>query len=376
MLYSLENIYYAVGKDDKVASLTLKPDSESCEKYGREPTVVFQYTQRERELMDKKLLNNSVTTGKLKAKVLGYGLPFKTPTSEEMEYIEINSQDIEDIYFLPYNLNLNTFHSEEKRRINKLNIEINSMPHGGDWDWYYGFEKRRVEEDGIILSPEEQYRYLALKLFYEPSNLTDEEKTDIFVTENSLNEYVGFYYFKILEDKGIKVSDKVVKKLKELFHKRMYEKMEFLNKYLLDAGSSFKKLIKEDPDMLNALFTKLLRFRQKRLNVLGRYPIYMDVDSYLHILTRHVEDYKFNNHYKEKDNFQWEEEDVILVIEKVIREIDEKYQAFRSQNTTLRYSRYGDNNVYFEGDYYTLHIEPSGRLGTFYKNKKNTNTYI
>ena len=94
MLYSLENIYYAVGKDDKVASLTLKPDSESCEKYGREPTVVFQYTQRERELMDKKLLNNSVTTGKLKAKVLGYGLPFKTPTSEEMEYIEINSQDI------------------------------------------------------------------------------------------------------------------------------------------------------------------------------------------------------------------------------------------------------------------------------------------
>lgn len=52
MSYSLENIYRTVGKDDKVAALTLKPDSESYKKYGGEPTVVFIYTQREREKMD------------------------------------------------------------------------------------------------------------------------------------------------------------------------------------------------------------------------------------------------------------------------------------------------------------------------------------
>lgn len=371
MLYSLENIYCTVGKDDKVAALTLKPDSESYEKYGSEPTVVFQYTQRERELMDKQLLDNTVTHGKMRAKVLGYGLPFDLPESQEMEFIEINSQDIECIYSLPLNLNFNTFHSEEKRKINKLRIEIDSMPNGGDWDWYYGFEKKRVEEKGIILSPEEQYRYLALKLFYERSALTEEEKANIFVAENNLNEYVGFHYLKILDDKGIKANEKVIEKLAELFYKRMYEKHKLLDKYLSQAGSSFKKLIKEDPNMLNTLFTKLLKFRQKRLNVLGRYPIYMDEDSYLHILTRHVEDYKFNNHFEEKDNFQWEEEDVMVVIEKVIEEIDEDYQVFRSQRPTTQYSRYNDKSVYFEGDYYTFHIEPSGRIATFHKNRKN-----
>lgn len=43
---------------------------------------------------DKKLLDNTVTNGKMRVKVLEYGLSFKTFTSEEMEYTEINSQDI------------------------------------------------------------------------------------------------------------------------------------------------------------------------------------------------------------------------------------------------------------------------------------------
>ena len=109
-----------------------------------------------------------------------------------------------------------------------------------------------------------------------------------------------------------------------------------------------------------------------RLNISGRYPIYMDEDSYLHIITRHVEDYKFNNHFERKDNFQWEEDDEMIIIKKVIEEIDEEYQIFRTQIPTTQYSRYNDQIVYFEGDYYTLHIEPSGRLGIFYKNKKRT----
>ena len=44
---------------------------------------------------------------------------------------------------------------------------------------------------------------------------------------------------------------------------------------------------------------------------------YLNDDSFLHIFTRHVEEYKFNVHYQQKDSFQWFEEDVIMVMKKV-----------------------------------------------------------
>lgn len=373
MEYSQEHIYRIVGKDNNVAALTLKTDSESYKKYGGEPTVVFLYTQRERDELDKQITTNACTHGMAKVKVLFYNLSTIGLKSELPEEIEINSQDIEDIYYLPFNLNQNTFHSTEKRTINKIQIETQALAEGGDWDWFYNFEKMRVMENGIILSPEEHKRYLALKLFYEPSDLTEEEKNEIFVTEKDLNENVGFYYFKILEDKGLKVDDNVIENLKKLFFKRMNEKGELLNKYLIEAGSSLKKLVKENPGMVTTLFMKLIEFRQERLNVMGRYPIYMDEDSYLHIITRHVEDFKFNTHYEKKDNFQWFEEDVIIVMRKVIEKIDEEYQEFRTLKPTSRYSRYKDDSIYFEGDYYTLRIQPSGRIDTLYKNRKNNN---
>jgi hypothetical protein len=66
--------------------------------------------------------------------VLFYGLPPQIPETKEMEYIELNSQDIEDIYSFPFSMNKNTFHSSEERSIEKLEIEFDSLPKGKDWD--------------------------------------------------------------------------------------------------------------------------------------------------------------------------------------------------------------------------------------------------
>ncbi len=59
-----------------------------------------------------------------------------------------------------------------------------------------------------------------------------------------------------------------------------------------------------------------------------------------------------------------------MVMEKVIELIDEEYQAFRELHPNKRFSKYDDENVYFEGDYYTIHIKETGRIDTFHKNKK------
>jgi len=88
---------------------------------------------------------------------------------------------------------------------------------------------------------------------------------------------------------------------------------------------------------------------------------------------RHVKEMQVNNHFESKDNFQWNEEDVFIVMEKVINEVNQEIQLFFEKNPEKRYSRHGSQSVYFEGDYYTFHIEPSGRVNTFHKNKKEQN---
>jgi hypothetical protein len=57
-----------------------------------------------------------------------------------------------------------------------------------------------------------------------------------------------------------------------------------------------------------------------------------------------------------------------------MRQIDKEVQEHFMKNPGKRYSRYGQKAVYFEGDYYTVHIEPDGRISTFHKNRKRETT--
>ena len=77
-----------------------------------------------------------------------------------------------------------------------------------------------------------------------------------------------------------------------------------------------------------------------------------------------------NKQFAHKSNFQWNEEDVLMVIEKVIEKIGDEIQEFFEKNPGKRYSRYSRKSVYFEGDYYTLHIEPTGAISTFHRTWK------
>lgn len=368
--YYLQLIYLVAGRLDLVATLTLKDNSPSCVKYDKEMTVVFQYTQREREEMDKQLEEGQKTHGIIKAKALNYGIPITLPESDEMKYVEINSEDIENVFVLHFRLNNNTFHSKEKRELDKMIIEVDSDPDDCHYDWYYVFEKNRVEEQGIILSPEERYAYLAMKLFYEAGSITELEKKEIFAHGRSLNEHVGFHYYSILDKKKLEISDASIKSLSKLFLKRTGERAMAVNKYLMEAGSSINKLIQANTKIFQKLLLAAVGFKQQRLNISGKYPIYLDIDSFLHILTRHVEDFKFNEHHANKDNFQWSEGDVMTVIKKVVNIIDEEYQSYRMEHPDRKYSKYGNQSIYFEGDYYTLHIDLNGRMETFYKNRK------
>jgi hypothetical protein len=365
MNYTIEEIYCLVGRDDKTAGLTFKYNSEGYKMFGSFITVVFLYSQKERENMDELIQTEPFSnSGWVRAKFLGTKLEDK-----KLEFLEkkgIFSEDIAEILYLNAPTK-NTFHSTAKREINTLNIKTESQPKGGDFDWMYGFSKRLVK-DGIGFCPKERAFYLAGKMYYEPETLTDEEKDEI-ETENGISKPIEWEFLQIKyirED----ISDEEKKILGKLYAEKKRQSLDVLDNYLKQAGSSLKKLSTENPDQAIDLFSKVLHFKERRLNVIGKFPIYIDLDSYLHIYMRHVEEFKVNEHFEHKDNFQWNEGDVFFVMKEVIINMQEEYQEFKETNPDKRYSRYGEYSLYFQGDYYTFHIESNGRVSTFHKNRK------
>lgn len=69
--------------------------------------------------------------------------------------------------------------------------------------------------------------------------------------------------------------------------------------------------------------------------------------------------------YTHKDKFQLYEKDIEAVISRVIHGINTDYQVFKSGHPDQRYSKYGKQSYYLLGDYYTIHINENGSIGSF-----------
>ncbi|UPT68441.1 MAG: hypothetical protein M0D57_07350 [Sphingobacteriales bacterium JAD_PAG50586_3] len=365
MDYTLEEIYLLIGKDDKVASIWFKQDTHSYNEYGRFITAIINYTQKQREELD--ILVNEKPfskTGIIKVKYLGLDM-----AKEKVANLVTDGIESSDISKIEYSERLisNKFHSIQKREITKINVPFTSLPKGQDANWQYGFYKMLVT-DNVGLCPEERYSYLASKYYFEKENLTDAEKGEVY-TQNGLNENVEWKLLKLKRHRK-DITDDENQRLLKLYVLHKKKVREKLDKCLKEAGSSLNTLIKTNNELAKTMLFKGLFYQQRRFNAIGLIPIYLDLDRYLHIYTRHVEEMKFNSQFKSKDNFQWEEPDVLIVIGKVIEELDDEIQQYFKINLGKRYSRYGDQSYYFEGDYYTFHIEPNGLISTFHKNKK------
>lgn len=366
MKYTLEDIYLSVGREDNVAGLSLRKGSDAHKLHGDYITVVFIYTQYEREEMDERVKTKPFsTTGFLRARYLSFDLP--PEVNHRLQTDGIHSDDIEHLFYLNLPAQ-NTFHQQEKRTITKLNIAVERLPEGKDIDFSYHFAKGQVR-DGIGLSPEDRRFYLAAKLFFEPNQMTLDEMQEIISATEKSSEKVEWEILRIRYKKGVATTEEK-RKLGRMIRVRENNAMNLADKYLKQAGSSLTKLTRENPDLAAKLVIKVLFYKERRLNTVGKLAIYVDVDRYLHIFMRHVAEMKVGAHFDGKDNFQWAEEDVFIVMEKVINKVNDQIQAHFQNKPDKRYSRWGRHSVYFEGDYYTFHIEPSGLVSTFHKNWK------
>lgn len=362
--YSLEEVYLLVGRDDRTTGVHIKIGTEAYTHFGSYIVMIATYSQSERLMLTGNLENNITTSGYIKGKYLMLDIP-----DEKQKLLESHGILNTDIWKIDYIVGEkpNSFHSNQTRKANKILIPFDSMPDGKDFFWMWGFYKQLVQ-DGEGISPVERVFHLAGKLIINQSGLTAEEKQEVFIG-NDIVEPVEFQYLSIKFQLGT-ITNEEKRRLSTLLLKRQKECLAILEDQLQKSGSSIKILLRTEEDKAIELLYKTIHYHERRLNVSGKKAIYMSLKDYLHIYLRHVNDYRVSHLFDKKDKFQWQKDDVEYVIKNVVEKINDNVQEHFKNNPEARYGLKNEDAVYFEGDYYAIFIEKSGRVTTLYKVNK------
>lgn len=360
--FTQEDIYTLCGRDDAVATITLNPESEGYSTFGEDVTVSFVYTPKERKALEEDSSSmNGVPCVKARALLPDYN----EAKAEVLQTTGVNPHDIIQMLVYHGTKPQNTFYSQEKRSPNVLEIPFEAEGGGRDIGWMYG-ALVSFREKGIAITPDEYSEYLAYKLVLDKDGMTEEERNQVFDKEGLINNNdVAWEFLNWKKEAGM-LTDKDRHNLAHLKIVRIKERLGKLDEQLKGIGG-LKRFSEKYPDNAELIVKKVLGYRQHRYNAVGRHLLYLDLEGFIHIYLRHVEELSTSGFYTERTKFQLEEKDVEIAIDQVMHALNDEYQAFRENNPDRQFRKYGDQAYYYNGDYYELRIEPDGRLIQFYK---------
>lgn len=366
--FSQEQIYVYGGRTDSVFTLTLRKDSPSYKKYGGLVTVSIVYSLKERQLLEKDVCAlNAIPFVKVKSL-----LPEHNDLAEKLLEEGISTCDIEEILVIPNTTEANTFISKEKRDVKVLDVPFKVDENGNDIIWIYGFLKK-LKSEGVGLMPEDEAQYLTYKLILENEELSEDENKKIFDTEGKIcNNSISYFYLLWRKSAGV-INEMQKAQLKLLMQYRFLDRMKLTEQALKDVGLNLKKFTRDYPKQAAFLLEKILSFKDINFNTIGKYPLYLNFNSFLHIYLRHTEELNICDQFADRDKFQLEEKDIMTVISHVMRALNSEYQEYKQRNPNGRFYRRGAMAYYFNGDYYNVDVNPDGSISTFYKGsgKKN-----
>ena len=364
--FTIEQIYSLVGRYDYTSSISIRKGSEEERMYGNCLVGVFEFPKKERDELE------------LRIKNLGKGVYtnirfrcFLPEMSNDKNVTLINkgidSKSIVAIRWMPCTIE-NIYPSSQKRTVTP--IIINSPISSGNDNviWTYEFLKR-LKQDGIGLCPEEENRYLACKTIIEPNALSIEERQIIYDQDGNMNIDIETECITLnLNMSSLKRRDrKEIMKIANLLTIRYNSRMSILNQELKETKYNFEILKSNYPELANYIITKVQDFHQKRYNNTGKYPLFLDLKGYIHILLRHTEEARFKNKFEYKTKFQYDEKDIEIVMSEVLSLVNKDYQEYKESNPVESFVKKDKDAYYFNGDYYAIIVNPDGSIASFYK---------
>lgn len=360
----IENLYENIGRYDYVACYTLKPDSESYNNYGADVTGTLVYTRNEREKLEQSYKSGNKNIGKIRINESNLELSEDKRRCLKEDGIEIT--DIQYICVIPMP-HENLYINDTVRKPRRFEITLpDDVSYVGCLSMKQNLYVRCIKENRE-LCPHEWNEYLAFKYLNIPKGLTEYEKQKIYDSSGRISEEVFLSLLQIKKEVGV-LTDKELQAFKTLNQREFDRKLLVFDKALQDSKSSLEQLTEHHIELAAVLLSEVIKFRPIRLNTLAhRHAIYLDLEGYLHILLRHVNETSLDLDFiKEKTKFMLKFEDVIYALKGVVGVIADDYDIKRESNKGQIYWS-GKKSIEFLGDYYDLRLDANGSVKTWFR---------
>lgn len=364
--FSVEELYYMYGQyENRFIDVEFHKLSDTAKKFGRNIGGDIIYSKSERERLE--ILINSGklerTNGLVKLDVSpNYNIP--GILSKELSTLGFLSGDIFQIHSV--NLPLRKeFNKEGIKEIpDTMNIEFD--PTGLN---PYKLELRLLSNrlnDGQTLIDTEWCKLCGYLLQYEPESINIKIIRERTFDGNGLKKkFVRFYELKAMFFDSKQMVEHI-EEFNTLLSERTSDRKEILRQELKKSTKkTLEEFSVEYPDIYIKLENIILTFEDETIELNKTVvPIYWDLKSFLHIYLRHCEELQIEGHFKTKTKFQYTQTNIKSVLSIVVDKLSNKINTRLLEGNDFR--SFGDKSLYFNGNHYTIRIEKTGRIDSFF----------
>lgn len=371
MNFSSEEIFSMFGQYDKFVSISFHYDSEARKKYKASIMGIFKYTLEEREQLEKTIRKQNISRTNTYIKFIPSDLEVLND-NQKME-LDKNGFQCADIFEISSTVGpvQNRFSVQGDKELQNV-IKINFDPSGTSLQLLELNNLSMRLDSGYKLFEEELNRYWGYQLFFNPEKVTEEELTKLIdPLTGRLKDDVRFYQLKA-EYYNTESPDppSIIEEFRVLLERRSQVKSKFLIEELKKSSEKLSVLGKKYNDRVRTIILFSIDFEDEVI-LPYELPIWWDFERFLHIYMRHVKETKVGERFEDKTIFQYKLQDIRRLVSRVLDTIYKEILQHFNDNPTATFKRIGKRSVYYDGNYYRVEIEPSGRLITFHPYNDN-----
>lgn len=358
-------LYRAIGKYDSVFTIIFNPESELIKNFGPHLTATLVYSKDEREkfeINDDDFIDN-YSNGIIKINISLPDLNLEQKLKYQLD--GINCSEINRILYSPFPYEIEIGHNGTKEIPNIIKIPYESKDKLDHENLFLGLYSRLINRDEPLLY-DEKMEYIGIDSAFHDGRTSSEllGRLNLSKEEIEANSIFWISYYETKEKMSFLT---FVEKKDYQNHKDViwYKKLNIFFRELLKGGK-----IKADNfilEKLDIILKELNKFRTSRFGF-GKPVIYWDLESYLHIILRHIKETKISPNSQGKTEIPYRMMDLKTLIQKILDLIDEEIEEHFKANINKKFYRSGKRAIYFNKDYYSIDIDVDGKIISFYKN--------
>lgn len=368
--FSYEELYSMFGRFDNFVSIDFQRNSEAEKDFGSTIMGLFIYNRKEREDLNKVISASSVSRTNKNVKFdPSENCNLTDEQRENLKRTGFLSGDIRVINHFIGDEKVDKYLVTEKKEIpNTIPIKID-MNDGFNWELMgYKLLSDRTKSNNPPLINSETDEYYAYKIMYSENEITAKEWVNCIYEPQTKNirERIRFYILRSKMRRQLLFTPDEYKDLTEIFARRREERYNIVDKEIKKSASQkLKEVIASNQNLIDDIKREALFYETENLSTYGaRHSVYLDLERYLHIFVRHFDEFQIGDWQTGKTAFQYNMKDVKRLLKLIIEKLQPQIDLAIEQDREI--SLFDKRAFYFNGNYYVIHIDKTGRLLSFY----------